>query len=128
MLASLFGGAQRVALGMGEEFVTALREMDRLPVFKQVLNMAPKVVKHPPCQAVIMEGDEVDLSKLPIQTCWPGGVGPLITWGLVVTCGPTKLPPTKVGGLAHSVLMTKVINLAPPSARMRQNMNIKITV
>jgi len=61
-----------------------------LPVFKQVLNMAPKVVNKADCQKVVLEGDEVDLSKLPIQTCWPGDAAPLITWALVVTKGPNK--------------------------------------
>lgn len=110
VLGNLFGTPQRVALGMGEESVSALREvgqllaflkepeppkglrdaLDKLPKFKQVLNMAPKVVKDAPCQEVILEGDEVDLGQLPIQTCWPGDAAPLITWGLVVTRGPHK--------------------------------------
>jgi 4-hydroxy-3-polyprenylbenzoate decarboxylase len=110
VLGNLFGTPERVALGMGEESVAALREVgkllaflkepeppkgmkdawDKLPVFKQVLNMAPKVVKKAPCQAVVLEGNAVDLSRLPIQTCWPGDAGPLITWGLVVTRGPHK--------------------------------------
>jgi 4-hydroxy-3-polyprenylbenzoate decarboxylase len=62
----------------------------KLPIFKQVLNMAPNVVKKAPCQANVIEGDEVDLGKLPIQTCWPGDAGPLITWALVVIRGPNK--------------------------------------
>jgi 4-hydroxy-3-polyprenylbenzoate decarboxylase len=110
VLANLFGTPERVALGMGEESVESLREVgkllaflkepeppkgmkdawDKLPVFKQVLNMTPKVVKKAPCQAVVIEGDAVDLGKLPIQTCWPGDAGPLITWGLVITRGPNK--------------------------------------
>ena len=110
VLGNLFGTPQRVALGMGEESVEALREVgrllaflkepeppkgmkdawDKLPVFRQVLNMAPKVVKKAPCQEHILEGDEVDLSRLPVQTCWPGDAGPLITWALVVTRGPHK--------------------------------------
>ncbi len=110
VLGNLFGTPERVALGMGEESVEALREVgkllaflkepdppkgmkdawDKLPVFKQVLNMAPKVVKKAPCQDIVIEGDDVDLGKLPIQTCWPGDAGPLITWGLVVTKGPDK--------------------------------------
>jgi 4-hydroxy-3-polyprenylbenzoate decarboxylase len=63
---------------------------DKLPVLKQVLNMAPKEVKSAPCQDVAWEGGEVDLSRLPIQHCWPGDVAPLITWGLTVTRGPHK--------------------------------------
>ncbi len=110
VLANLFGTPQRVALGMGEESVEALREVgkllaylkepeppkglkdawSKLPVLKQVLNMSPKVVKNAPCQEVVLEGDEVDLGKLPIQTCWPGDAAPLITWGLVITKGPRK--------------------------------------
>ncbi len=110
VLANLFGTPLRVALGMGEEDTAALREIGRLlaylkepepprglkdawekwPVLKQVLNMAPKTVKHAPCQEILWEGSEVDLSRLPIQTCWPEDIAPLITWGLVVTKGPLK--------------------------------------
>ncbi|VAW84509.1 3-polyprenyl-4-hydroxybenzoate carboxy-lyase [hydrothermal vent metagenome] len=110
VLANLFGTPTRVALGMGQESVTALREVGKLlaflkepeapsgmkdawgklPIFKKVLSMAPKTVKSAPCQAHIIQGDQVDLSQLPIQTCWPGDAGPLITWGLVVTKGPLK--------------------------------------
>ncbi len=110
VLGNLFGTARRVALGMGEDDVAKLREVgkllaflkepeppqglrdawDKLPVLKQVLNMAPKVVSSAPCQEVIWEGKDVDLSRLPIQTCWPGDAGPLVTWGLVVTRGPNK--------------------------------------
>ena len=110
VLANLFGTPRRVALGMGEESTQALREVGKLlaylkepeppkglkdawekwPVLKQVLNMSPKVLSSAPCQDVVWEGNEVDLGKLPIQTCWPGDVAPLITWGLVVTRGPNK--------------------------------------
>jgi len=110
VLANLFGTPKRVAMGMGEESVEALREVgkllaflkepeppkglkdawDKLPLFKQVLNMAPKVLSSAPCQEVVWEGKDVDLAKLPIQTCWPGDVAPLITWGLVITRGPLK--------------------------------------
>ena len=110
VLTNLFGTPQRVALGMGEESVTALREVgkllaqlkepeppkgmkdawEKLPVFKQVLNMGPKVVRNAPCQHTLIEGDAVDLYRLPIQTCWPGDAGPLVTWPLVVTRGPEK--------------------------------------
>ena len=110
VLGNLFGTARRVALGMGQESVVALRQVgellaylkepeppkglrdawDKLPVLKQVLNMAPKVLSSGPCQEVVWEGKDVDLARLPIQTCWPGDVAPLITWGLTVTRGPTK--------------------------------------
>jgi 4-hydroxy-3-polyprenylbenzoate decarboxylase len=110
LLGNLFGTPKRVALGMGEESVEALREVGKLlaflkepdpprgmkeawktlPIFKKVLDMAPKVRRGAPCQEVVLEGPEVDLGRLPIQTCWPGDAGPLITWGLVVTRGPEK--------------------------------------
>ena len=63
---------------------------EKLPILKQVLNMAPKLVSSAPCQEVVWEGADVDLARLPIQHCWPGDVAPLITWGLVVTRGPNK--------------------------------------
>jgi 4-hydroxy-3-polyprenylbenzoate decarboxylase len=110
VLANLFGTPRRVALGMGEESVEALREVgkllaylkepdapkglkdawDKLPALKQVLNMAPKVQDSAPCQEIVWEGKDADLSRLPIQTCWPGDAGALITWGLTVTRGPLK--------------------------------------
>jgi 4-hydroxy-3-polyprenylbenzoate decarboxylase len=110
VLGNLFGTPHRVALGMGAESTAALREVgtllaalkepepphglrdawDKLPLLKQVLNMAPKEVSSAPCQETVWEGQDVDLSRLPIQTCWPGDVAPLITWGLTVTRGPLK--------------------------------------
>ncbi len=110
VLANLFGTPERVAFGMGQESVSALREVgkllaflkepeppkgmkdawDKLPIFKQVLNMAPKVLKKAPCQAHVMTGDDVNLDTLPIQTCWPEDAAPLITWPLVITRGPEK--------------------------------------
>ena len=110
VLANLFGTPQRVAMGMGQDSVEALREVgkllaylkepeppkglkdlwQKLPVFKQVLNMPAKVVKKAPCQEVVLTGDDVDLSKIPVQRCWPGDAAPLVTWGLSVTRGPHK--------------------------------------
>ncbi|NLC09604.1 MAG: 4-hydroxy-3-polyprenylbenzoate decarboxylase [Gammaproteobacteria bacterium] len=110
VLTNLFGTPERVALAMGAESLSALREIgqllanlkepeppkgikdawEKLPMFRKVLSMAPKVRKHGPCQDVVIEGDDVDLSTLPIQTCWPGDVAPLITWGLTITKGPNK--------------------------------------
>ncbi len=110
LLGNLFGTPARVALGMGQDSVLALREVgrllaflkepeppkgfrdlfDKMPMFKQVLNMPPRVVKHPPCQETILGGSQIDLGRYPIQTCWPGDAGPLITWALVITRGPRK--------------------------------------
>ena len=64
--------------------------IDKAPLLKKVLNMGPKTISRPPCQDVVIDTDAIDLNKLPIQTCWPGDVGPLVTWPLVVTRGPEK--------------------------------------
>jgi 4-hydroxy-3-polyprenylbenzoate decarboxylase len=110
VLGNLFGTPERVALGMGAESVEALREIgrllaflkqpdppkglkaawDSLPIFRKVLDMAPKRVRSAPAQDRVIEAADVDLGKLPVQTCWPGDAGPLITWGLVVTRGPNQ--------------------------------------
>ena len=110
VLANLFGTPKRVAMGMGEDSVEALREVGKLlaflkepepprglkealstlPKYKKVLDMAAKKVRWAACQKVVLEGDAVDLSKIPIQTCWPDDAAPLITWGLVITKGPHK--------------------------------------
>jgi 4-hydroxy-3-polyprenylbenzoate decarboxylase len=110
VLANLFGTTGRVASAMGQEDLAALRELgkllaelkqpeppkglkdaiEKLPTLKKVLNMPVKTVKKGLCQEVVIEGDDVDLSKLPIQTCWPGDVAPLVTWGLTITKGPLK--------------------------------------
>jgi 4-hydroxy-3-polyprenylbenzoate decarboxylase len=63
--------------------------MDMLPLAKTVMSMRPKTVSSAPCQDVVLTGDEIDLDRLPIQTCWPGEPAPLITWPLVVTKGPS---------------------------------------
>ena len=110
VLANLFGTTRRVALGMGRDSVEALRELgqllaylkapeppkglrdawEKLPLLKQVLTMEPRTVRSAPCQETLVEAADIDLSSLPIQTCWPGDAGPLITWGLTVTRGPQK--------------------------------------
>ncbi len=110
LLGNLFGTPKRVALGMGAKDLGALREIGQLlaflkepeppkglkdawmqlPKYRQVLNFAPKIVRNAPCQDVVLQGSDIDLATYPIQTCWPGDVGPLITWALVVTKGPYK--------------------------------------
>ena len=110
LLANLFGTEKRVALGMGRGSTAELREVgellaflrqpdppkgmrdawDKLPIFKQVLTMAPKVIGRGECQQNVLEKDDVDLGMLPVQTCWPGDAGPLVTWPLVITRGPHK--------------------------------------
>jgi 4-hydroxy-3-polyprenylbenzoate decarboxylase len=111
VLGNLFGTARRVALGMGADSVEALRDVGKLlaflkepeppqgfrdvierwiPIGREVLHMAPKTLSSAPCQEIVWEAADVDLGRLPIQTCWPEDAGPLITWGLVVTRGPQK--------------------------------------
>ncbi|HWA22275.1 MAG TPA: UbiD family decarboxylase [Caulobacterales bacterium] len=113
-LCNLFGTVKRVAMavtmdGKARTTATDLREvgellaflrqpepprgfkdaLDLLPLAKNVMAMRPNTVSRAPCQEVVLEGDAVDLDRLPIQTCWPGDIGPLITWPLVVTKGPS---------------------------------------
>ncbi len=108
LLANLFGTTERVAAAMGAESSAALRSVGellallkepeppsglrdawaKLPLFAQTLKMPPRTVRGAPVQEVVVEGASVDLFMLPLQTCWPGDAGPLITWGLTTTCGP----------------------------------------
>lgn len=112
VLTNLFGTPERVARGMGAEDLEGLREVGRvlahlkepepprglkdagrlLQMAKALWSMKPATRRHPPCQEVVLEGSEVDLSRLPVQTCWPDDAGPLITWGLTVTRGPQSVP------------------------------------
>jgi 4-hydroxy-3-polyprenylbenzoate decarboxylase len=111
-LTNLFGTPRRVALGMGADEVARLRDVGEVlanlkepsppkglkdagrlvQMAKALWDMKPGVVRSPPCQEVVLEGGGIDLAKLPVQTCWPGDAGPLITWGLVVTRGPQRVP------------------------------------
>ena len=107
VLVNLFGTVERVAWGMNREpdqlrdvgeTLAFLRQpappdgirdaMKSLPLLKTVMAMKPKTVKSAPCHDIVLTGDDIDLSRLPVQTCWPGEPAPLITWPLVVTQGP----------------------------------------
>lgn len=110
VLTNLFGSPERVAQAMGQPSVSALREigqllaelkepqppkgfrdaLDKWPIYKQVLSMPVKRRRSAPCQEVVLTGDDVDLTQLPIMKCWPGDAAPLVTWGLTVTRGPQK--------------------------------------
>jgi 4-hydroxy-3-polyprenylbenzoate decarboxylase len=110
-LINLFGTPRRVALGMGADDVAELREVGRLlaglkepepprglkdagklvHMAKALWDMKPTLRRGAPCQEVVRQGDEVDLTELPVQTCWPDDAGPLITWGLVITRGPQSV-------------------------------------
>ena len=110
LLANLFGNTKRIALAMGQDDLEGLRDVGRLlaflkepsppkgwrdlwqslPSYKNVLNMPPAVRKTAPCQEVVIAEEDVDIGFLPIQTCWPGDAGPLVTWPLVITRGPEK--------------------------------------
>ncbi|EGR4165497.1 4-hydroxy-3-polyprenylbenzoate decarboxylase [Vibrio cholerae] len=110
VLTNLFGTPERVAMGMGRQQVQELRDVgqwlaylkepepprglkeliEKLPVFRQVLNMPVKRLRRAPCQEIVWQGDEVDLDKIPVMSCWPDDVAPLLTWGLTITRGPHK--------------------------------------
>jgi 4-hydroxy-3-polyprenylbenzoate decarboxylase len=111
-LTNLFGTPKRVAMGMGATDVSELREVGQmlaslkepeppkglkdtgrlLQMAKALWDMKPSSVRSAPCQEVVREGADVDLGELPVQLCWPGDAGPLITWGLVITRGPQSVP------------------------------------
>ncbi|MDT8429055.1 MAG: 4-hydroxy-3-polyprenylbenzoate decarboxylase [Pseudomonadales bacterium] len=110
LLANLFGNTRRIALAMGQQDLQGLREVGQLlaflkepsppkgwkdlwqnlPAYKQVMNISPVVRKTAPCQETVIAEADVDLSFLPVQTCWPGDAAPLVTWPLVITRGPEK--------------------------------------
>ena len=110
LLANLFGNTRRIALAMGQEDLEGLRDVGKLlaflreptppsgwkdlwqslPSYKSVLNISPNVKRSAPCQEIVIKEDDIDLSMFPIQTCWPGDAGPLVTWPLVITKGPEK--------------------------------------
>ncbi|GHZ08993.1 3-polyprenyl-4-hydroxybenzoate carboxy-lyase [Vibrio cholerae] len=110
VLTNLFGTPERVAMGMGRQQVQELRDVgqwlaylkepepprglkeliEKLPVFKQVLNMPVKRLRRAPCQEIVWQGDAVDLDKIPVMSCWLDDVAPLLTWGLTITRGPHK--------------------------------------
>ncbi|EEY46490.1 4-hydroxy-3-polyprenylbenzoate decarboxylase [Vibrio mimicus] len=110
VLTNLFGTPERVAMGMGRQHVKELRDVgqwlaylkepepprglkeliEKLPIFKQVLNMPVKRLRLAPCQEIVWQDDEVDLDKIPVMSCWPEDVAPLLTWGLTITRGPHK--------------------------------------
>ncbi|SOD95072.1 UbiD family decarboxylase [Caenispirillum bisanense] len=108
VLVNLFGTVERVAWGMDRtpeqlrevgETLAFLKQpeppggwreaLELMPLLKTVMAMKPKTVGSAPCQEVVLTGDDVDLSRIPVQTCWPGEPAPLITWPLVVTQGPS---------------------------------------
>jgi len=112
VLSNLFGTPERVAWGMGAENVSALREVGEVlarlrepeppkglkeagrlfELVRSVWQMRPELIRRAPCQQVLIEADDIDLGRWPIQTCWPGDIGPLLTWGLVITRGPQQVP------------------------------------
>ena len=115
-LINLFGTPKRVALGMGADSLDGLRDVGRvlaslkepepprglkdagrlLSMVKALWAMKPAAVRNAPCQELVLEGEEVDLARLPVQTCWPDDAGPLITWGLTVTRGPQSVPASRL--------------------------------
>ncbi len=123
VVGNLFGSTRRIAQAIGLNDINDLREighqlaflktpvlptglgdaMNKLPQFHSLAHINPKLIEDPPCQQVVIEGDDVDLAQLPIQTCWPEDAGPLITFGLVITRGPAK-PRLNIGIYRQQVI------------------------
>ena len=113
LVTNLFGTVERVALGFGigpedlrplGEALAELRSpsapnslrdlLTRLPLARAALRTRPAETSSAPVQEVVITGADVDLTQLPVQTCWPGEPAPLITWPLVITCPPGEFEPT----------------------------------
>jgi 4-hydroxy-3-polyprenylbenzoate decarboxylase len=123
VVGNLFGSTRRVAQAVGLNDIHDLREigqqlaflktpalptdlrdaMNKLPQFRRLTHVNPQLIEDPPCQQVVIEGDDVDLAQLPIQTCWPDDAGKLITFGLVVTRGPAR-PRQNIGIYRQQVI------------------------
>jgi 4-hydroxy-3-polyprenylbenzoate decarboxylase len=116
LLANLFGTRERIEWGLGLEtgglprlatFLADLRDprpprslrdaWGKLPHLKAALSMNPRAVRRPPCQEIVRRGEDIDLGRLPIQTCWPGEPDPLVTWPLVITASPDDPSDINVG-------------------------------
>ena len=144
LLANLFGNTRRIALAMGQEDLDGLRDVGRLlaflkepappqgwkdlwqnlPRYRNVLNITPNVKKSAPCQEVVMEGAQVDLGMLPVQTCWPGDVAPLITWPLVITRGPAALSEPEAAAMSGTAALSEPKTALSETRRGRQNLGI----
>ena len=105
LLVNQFGTERRMCLAFGVERLddvgaklAGVLEMqppagivDKLRGLKQLKSIAdslPNTVRSGVCQEVVLRGDEVDLGRLPIQTCWPGDAAPFITLPAVITRDP----------------------------------------
>ncbi|PCJ54915.1 MAG: menaquinone biosynthesis decarboxylase [Planctomycetota bacterium] len=105
VLINAFGSRKRCALSLGveniEEHAARLHELleqappeslgDKLRMLPKLLSIGswmPKKVSKAPCQEVVLQGDDVDLSKIPVLTTWPDDAGPFITFPLCVTQDP----------------------------------------
>ena len=133
VVAKLFGTVDRIAQGLNTdeeglkkigEFLAFLQHPEppkglvdavkKLPFYRQMFNLTPKKVKKAPCQEVVLQGDDINLSKFPILTCWPDDAGPQITWSLVITQGPNEGPPNV--GIYRMQILHKEIVLRIPIA------------
>lgn len=101
-----FGSWRRMALALGVDDVAEhgdrIAEMMKpdvpkgfwakvqmIPKFAELAKVPPRSFKgRPPCQEVVLEGDAVDLRKLPILTSWPNDAGPFVTLPMVITRDP----------------------------------------
>jgi 4-hydroxy-3-polyprenylbenzoate decarboxylase len=115
VLTNLFGTAGRVARAMGATQVSELRDIGivlaslkepeppkglgdagrLLQLARSVWTMRPATTSRAACRQIVVEAPQIDLGRLPVQTCWPEDAGPLITWGLVITRGPQGLPSSR---------------------------------
>lgn len=115
ILVNLFGTARRVAAGLGVtpdglddlgESLAWLRHPEapggvreavrRLPLIRAALSTRTVGARVAASQEVVLRGADVELGALPVQTCWPGEPGPLMTWPLVITAPPGDFSPQRM--------------------------------
>jgi 4-hydroxy-3-polyprenylbenzoate decarboxylase len=110
LLGNLFGHRSRIEAALGGRPISGLRELGALlaalkeprwpaslrealtmwPELAQLANVAPRQVSRAAFEEIVLDGDDIDLARLPIQHCWPDDVDRLLTLGLVVTRGPRQ--------------------------------------
>lgn len=134
LVTNLFGTVDRVALALGGGGRERLLSVGRLlaelrqprppadlrdalrqwPLARAALTSRPVIVTNPLVQADIRQGPQIDIGRLPVQTCWPGEPAPLITWPIVIT-----RPPGPLDASTHNWGIYRMQVTGPDSAIVR---------
>ena len=102
VLTNAFGSERRICMALGTDSLEALaRRVERfvrvgppkslkdlaglVPMGLEILKALPRKTSAAPCQEVVLRGEQIDLSKLPVLKCWPQDGGPFVTLPVVFT-------------------------------------------